>query len=446
MKSARGIVVSLLVLGVVVVGYLLISGGGGTEYKFVFQNSGQLVSGDQVQVGGNSVGTVENIDLTDNNQAEVTVQLHDVVPLHQGTRAVVRQTSLLGVANRTIALEPGPNNEPEIPAGGRIAAEDTTSIVELDQIFDMLDAPTRRGLQKVIQGQATWYRGKGQQANESAKYLNPALSTTDDLVKKLTSDDSTLTSLIVKSSAVAGKLNNQRDEVASLFENANKTTQAIASENASLAEALDNLPPALRQGNSTLRDLRPALEDLSAVIEASAPLATDLPPFLRSARGFAVPAQPVFANLAQILAKRGSNVNAVQLVGNLPAVNKQAQPSFSNSIAALKAGQPDIEYLRPYTPDLMAALRSFGQSAGYYDANGHYARVAIAANAFQLTSGGSELTAQAPSDRFNGLQQIGVKRCPGAGSQSATDGSNPFTDGGQLNASDCDPSIVPPGP
>ena len=50
----------------------------------------------------------------------------------------------------------------------------------------------------------------------------------------------------------------------------------------------------------------------------------------------------------------------------------------------------------------------------------------------------------AGSNPLEGLTTGSVKRCPGAASQPASDGSSPWsnTDG----ALDCDPSLVPPGP
>ena len=48
------------------------------------------------------------------------------------------------------------------------------------------------------------------------------------------------------------------------------------------------------------------------------------------------------------------------------------------------------------------------------------------------------------AQRLAGLQTGMLKRCPGAASQPAPDGSAPFRDsGGNL---DCDPTQVPPGP
>ena len=40
----------------------------------------------------------------------------------------------------------------------------------------------------------------------------------------------------------------------------------------------------------------------------------------------------------------------------------------------------------------------------------------------------------------------GNRFCPGAGTQTAQDGSNPWLDDGKLGPEDCDPNTIPPGP
>ena len=86
-----------------------------------------------------------------------------------------------------------------------------------------------------------------------------------------------------------------------------------------------------------------------------------------------------------------------------------------------------ITGLRPYAPDLVAGLfLGFGGStAGYYDANGHYARV-------QLMSGPGSLPGllPRPPGRSDGGYEVGRDaRCPGAATEPHRDGSNPWPEG-----------------
>src|SRR5947199_4598643 len=185
---ARVAAVAVVVAAVVIVAVLLFTGGSDYTVKVQFQNAGQLVKGNLVEVGGRPIGTVSDISLTDNGLAQIEIKLDELKPLHEGTSAVIRSSSLSGIANRYVALSLGPQSNPKIASGGYIRADRTTAPVDLDQLFNTLDAPTRKGLQDIIQGSATQYAGKVPQANESLKYFNPALTTSSLVLRELVRD------------------------------------------------------------------------------------------------------------------------------------------------------------------------------------------------------------------------------------------------------------------
>src|SRR3954452_24114564 len=126
MTVARVAALAALGIAVVVVAVLLLTGDGGKEYKVQLINAGQLVNGDDVQVGGRRVGSIEDISLTNNNQAQLKIKVDsDFAPLHEGTTAIVRATSLSGIANRYLALSPGPNSAPAFPDNKLIPTDNT---------------------------------------------------------------------------------------------------------------------------------------------------------------------------------------------------------------------------------------------------------------------------------------------------------------------------------
>ncbi len=445
MTIARGAVLGALIAVVAVVAILLLNGGGGTQYHLIFQNAGQLVKGDDVQIGGRRVGGVDDIVLTNDNQAEVIVTVDSpYAPLHQGTTATIRLTSLSGVANRYIALSPGPNNAPKIAAGGRLGVEQTTSVVDLDQVFNTLDPRTRLGLQQVIQGSATQYAGQGANVNASARYFDPFISTTDQLVKEIDSDQATLERAIVAGASVTGALAQRAPQLTSLVSNLNTAMGAIAAQNASLSQALGAAPDTLRQANSTFVDLRSTLDDLDPLLQASKPAAAVLPRFFSQLTPLLDEATPTFQELSKIVHQPGAFNDATDAVQHLPQLEAIGGPTFQRAITAMREGQPVIDFLRPYSPDLVGWFRDFGQSAANYDANGHYARVMpiFGAFAYQPNSSGGTLEPVPPSQRLAGLQSGFTRRCPGAASQPRPDGSNPYVPAGF----DCNASDVPPGP
>ena len=132
-----------------------------------------------MQVGGVPVGSVTNIELTHDFKALVTIHVDSsLVPLHQGTVAQVRVPSLTSVANRYIALTPGPNNNPALAPGATLPASATREVTDLDQLFNTLNPQTRKGLQEFIQGTAEQYAGQGQNLGASVEYFPPALTAT----------------------------------------------------------------------------------------------------------------------------------------------------------------------------------------------------------------------------------------------------------------------------
>ncbi len=118
MTVARGVALAALGLVVILVAWLLLRGDGGHEYQLLFQNAGQLVRDDNVEVGGRRIGSVRKIELTNDNLARVTIRVEEpYAPLHVGTKATIRLTSLSGIANRYVALALGPDSGEEIPDG-----------------------------------------------------------------------------------------------------------------------------------------------------------------------------------------------------------------------------------------------------------------------------------------------------------------------------------------
>jgi phospholipid/cholesterol/gamma-HCH transport system substrate-binding protein len=86
----------------VLVAVVLFGGGSrGYEVKARFLNAGQLVKGNPVQNGGVPIGSVTEIAIAPDGQAEITLEIDgDHAPLRRGTQAAIRQLSQSGIANR----------------------------------------------------------------------------------------------------------------------------------------------------------------------------------------------------------------------------------------------------------------------------------------------------------------------------------------------------------
>jgi phospholipid/cholesterol/gamma-HCH transport system substrate-binding protein len=410
---------------------LLFGGGDGYTVTARFINASQLVKGNPVQTGGVKVGSVTDIRITDDGQAEIGLEVSDdYAPLRRGTRAVIRQFSQSGLANRYIDLKLGPAGGTPIPDGGRIGIDETASPVDLDQLFNTLDPATREAVQKFIQGSANQFRGRGEQANRGFQYLNPALSTSSRLFHELTNDAPVLERFLVDSSTLVTALAERRDHLAGLVGNLNETTRALGAQKAALAESIGRLPPFMRRANTTFVNLRAALTDVDPLVEASKPAAKALGPFLEQARGFAAGAEPTVADLRQVVRRRGTGNDLTELVQAAPPLadiavetkRRSVEPggrsadvgetrgAFPETVEAAKGAAPTVAIARPFTNDFLGWLDNFS-TTGLYDALGGVAR---AYASFSEIVQGPVKTEQ-------------FRRCPGGADFPAPDGSNVYS-------------------
>jgi phospholipid/cholesterol/gamma-HCH transport system substrate-binding protein len=430
-----------LAIVVLVIAYLLFAGSGSGTYQLLFSDAGQLVRGDQVQVGGVPVGSIKDIKLTSDYKARVTIVVNSsLVPLHEGTTAEIRDPSLSGVANRYVALTPGPNNRPKLAEGATLSGASVHGIVDLDQLFGIFNKKTRTGLTNVIRGFSEQYAGASKQVNVGAEYFSPSLAAADHIFAELTRDQQTFTSFLVNSAKALTTIAAHKEQLTSLVGNGDVAFGAIGAEQTSLAEGLKELPGTLEQGNHTFAELPSTLDALRKLVDVSKPDTKTLAPFFARLQPLLSTATPVLHNLSLAIDRSGADNDLTDATLALPGLAQALSSGSSHDITALQESVPITSFFGPYAPDLQGFVRDFGQGGAYYDANGHYARVSPVFDGFTVGANDTLTPAASPAQGLQGLLTGQLRRCPGAGATPPADGSAPFTDGGQLS---CDPSEVP---
>jgi len=446
---ARIAVIAALAVAVIVLAVVFFSGSGGHKYTLVFQNAGQLVPDNQVLIGGSPVGSVESIELSDDNLAEIHVEVDQ--ELHEGTTAAIRATSLSGVANHYVSVSPGPNSNPALDDGAELGLGSTTTPVDIDQLFNTFPPSVRKGLSNFIKGNAAIYAGQGPAANDAYKYFGPALNRTDAFVKELNADQRLFERFIVSSSKLSTTVARRGEQLTSAIGNANTAFSAIATQNVALDQTLRRLPPVMRQANTTFVNLRAALDDLDPLIETAKPATKNLAPFLAELRPVLSKFIPFTRNLRLTVARPGKANDAGELLAVLPTVQERAASAFPHAEAAIAAFQPNLNFARAYTPDFFNGLGKVGQITGYYDGNGHYARASFSAQNLFAYEGGTlkPITKAEQFDAFGDSPPV-HRRCPGGATQAPPDGSAPFVNpphaGSSVGSSECTASDAPPGP
>jgi phospholipid/cholesterol/gamma-HCH transport system substrate-binding protein len=437
---ARAVALGALLLATIVVVYIVLSSGSPYKVRLLFSDASGLVGGDQVMIGPSAVGSVQSVSLTPTGQAAIEVSLDgDTAPLYQGTVARIEENGLAGIASHYITLQPAPaKGNAQIPSGGTIPQSDTYAEVALDQIFDTLNSHTREGLRNIIRGEATSIGGRAQQANRTLEYLDPLLQSTSQVTGALDRDEPAFDQLLVQGANTMQQLASRSEQLTDLVSKADAVTGAVAQQSTSLQQALALLPSALNKSTTTFTGVRKTVAALEPLVAAAKPQVKDLEPFAVALDQFAQTATPTLGYLAALISNpKGGDLT--KLLQEAPSLERTASSGFPAIIASLLAQESSgqIQALREYTPDIVAALANTGQLNGYYDANGHYARGEPFYGAYGISGG--TLTNQSPADRYNGLTVVKTGRCPGGATQPA-DGSMPEAVPG------CDTSNTPPGP
>lgn len=408
-----------LTLGVALVALVLLSGGPSYRVRALFTDASGLVTGDQVLIGPAPVGSVKSISLTPSGQAAVMLALNSgVAPLHQGTVARIEENGLAGIASHYVTLEPSPSSRPTIESGGTISSVDTASEVSLDQLFDTLDPLTRAGIRNVIRGEAAAIQGKAPQANRTLKVLAPALLSASQVTAELDRSEPGFDALLVQGARTMQALASRSGQLTQLVASTDTATGAIAGQAAALRRALVLLPSTLRRSVSTFAGLRSTLNRLDPVVAATEPAARHLGAFAVALNRLAVTGLPTVTELADLLHSPTGSGDLTQLFRQAPALTRLARRSFPELIREMNDSQPQLDYLRAYTPDVVAALSDLGQASAYYDANGHYTRTQPFFGAFGVNAA-NQLVPRLPADRFDGLQVV-HGRCPGSAAQASS--------------------------
>jgi phospholipid/cholesterol/gamma-HCH transport system substrate-binding protein len=431
--------VAAVAVALVAVAIIVLSSPSSYQLRAVFANASQIVSGDLVEVSGTSIGTVSNIALTPSGQAQLTLNIsnHAYNPLRQGTQATIRELSLSGIASRYVDLHPGPPGNPAIHTNGVIPTADTTSEVDLDEIFNTLNGPTLKGLQDVFQGSASQVKGAGQKMQAAFQYLNPAVAASSALFRELNRNTGDFTNFITKTGKLVSDVASRSSDLSGLVSHLSTTTQALANQRVALGQSLQRLPQFMRLANTTFVNLRSALDDLKPLVDDSKPVAPKLQKLLVQLRPLARNSVPTLNDLSNIIHRPGADNDLIELtklgvplsaatVKDVTANGKARAGAFPESTTALNQSTPELATARPYTVDLTGWFEGYTHP-GTIDANGGSSRVAPVIGVGSVENGALNLLPSFTNPTLRSILAFG-----GLGGVTGSGSNNPTNSQGIL--------------
>ncbi|KRB76096.1 hypothetical protein ASE01_13780 [Nocardioides sp. Root190] len=267
-----------------------------------FTDASPLIKGNDVKASGVKVGTIGSIKV-EKGIAKVGLVLDDeVLPIHVDASARVRPVGLLG--ERFVELDRGTPKAEVLADGGSLPLEQTSRATDLDEVLNMVDAPTGTALSMLVTTLGQGMLGKGEKADEAIKALAPALKDTDRLGRILNDQNAVIQQLIDSVTPVAEQIAiDDGKQLDQLIDATDRTLGATARSDSELGQTLERLPAALREAQTTLSALSGAAGSTAPVLAALRPATQNLVKISKELKGFSKSAEPALNGLDPVLDK-----------------------------------------------------------------------------------------------------------------------------------------------
>ena len=286
-------------------------------------NADSLVPGNEVRIGGIRVGQIKSVEpeTVDNapcpndptrqcttQVAKVNMELNqDLDPLPENSTLVVRAKSALGPQvprDRPRQLQPGLQARAR---RSRVTAA-RPEPVEIDQVFNMFDDPTRTAIQSNLLEFGNALAGRGVDLNEAIGQLKPLVQVLTPVMRNLADPNTGLSNFVSSLSATAAEVAPVAEIQGQLFVDLDTTFGAFARVSRPfIQESISKSPAAEDTAIATLPTIRPLLAN-------TAKLFGEL--------------RPGFHALAPVQKALGQSiVEGVKALALAPAFNAQLDPT-----------------------------------------------------------------------------------------------------------------------
>jgi virulence factor Mce-like protein len=235
------------------------------ELKVDIGDGSNLVPGNDVLEGGHRIGFVFAMQPVRVASGATGAQLTLKLSQNQGKIPVdstvdVRLRTVLG--SKYVDLVKG-RSQQAFPDGGTLPIAQTDVPVQLDQVFNIFNPPTRLAVQQNLQGFGDTFAARGGDLNTTIQALPALLQHLQPVAAYLSAPSTQLTRFFDSLNGFTGAVAPVSGTLASLFGDAATTFQAISSNPANLEATIARSPSTLAVSTDSLRTQQPFLVDLT---------------------------------------------------------------------------------------------------------------------------------------------------------------------------------------
>jgi phospholipid/cholesterol/gamma-HCH transport system substrate-binding protein len=223
-----------------------------TEYRLTvpLDSADGLYPGSDVLIAGAHAGSVRDVSL-EGAQTLVTIALDDsYAPVHSDARVTVRPKSLLG--EKYVALDPGTRDT--LSSGSRLPETQVARAVDLQDVVNSLDQPTREKLRTLVIELGGGLAGQGLNLNQTIANGRQDMDHLAAITDTLAARDAELQQVIQGLDQVTAELarSDRRQELGALIRNSETLLHSLSQQDAQIKQTLVQANAALARTDNAL--------------------------------------------------------------------------------------------------------------------------------------------------------------------------------------------------
>src|SRR2546429_5654917 len=204
-----------------------------------FTTANGLVPQAEVRVSGVHVGTVTAITDSGGGDALVRMALQPGIRLRQDTRAVIRPKTLLGEKFVELVRKQG-STQGYLASGALIPKAQTGQAVEIDDILNAMDAPTRKAMSESFRQLGIALDGRQQDIGAALPPLDATMANLRPLARVGESRQQELDRILTNLNTIMQALADEQGQLGHLVDSGDTVMSAIASRDQALAGTVKN--------------------------------------------------------------------------------------------------------------------------------------------------------------------------------------------------------------
>ncbi len=337
------------------------------QVRAAVSTAGTLTQGTSVTMAGARVGTVTSVTRRGAGAvANLRITNDSVTPLPRDSRAVLRVRTPLG--ENYVEIRPGHAHQ-TIPSGGLVKMDPSRQYVTVDQLLSVLQGKTRTRARRLVQGLGGALGGRGQRLHATVHNAANVLHSGTAITNTLYGEREKIGQLVDQVGDVATALGNRDASIRALARQGLTTFRAVGARDQALRALLDELPSTLRQVRSTTRTL-------GSVSDTATPVLANLGTAVNEVRPAVVDLKPGAGELNRVVHELGEASpplrKTLRSISHVSPRLVRALPKVDHDLCQVN---PMLDYLKPYTEDVLNFVADFGSTSNSYDAIGHTIRL-----------------------------------------------------------------------